>query len=84
MPKRPNRPSRAGPRRLRAPPGLSGQVRIGAPDGCANFLLPQVCAQIAAEHPEIELQIVALPRVINLSKREADLAIAVSPPPRAD
>lgn len=60
--------------------GLSGQVRIGAPDGCANFLLPQVCAQIAAEHPEIELQIVALPRVINLSKREADLAIAVSPP----
>ncbi|MZR13024.1 LysR family transcriptional regulator [Maritimibacter sp. DP07] len=60
--------------------GLSGQVRIGAPDGCANFLLPQVCARIAAEHPELELQIVALPRVINLSKREADLAIAVSPP----
>nr|WP_255553615.1 LysR family transcriptional regulator [Maritimibacter sp. DP1N21-5] len=60
--------------------GLSGQIRIGAPDGCANFLLPQVCAAIAREHPEIELQIVALPRVINLSKREADLAIAVSPP----
>lgn len=60
--------------------GLSGQVRIGAPDGCANFVLPQVCARIAAEHPEIELQIVALPRVINLSKREADLAVAVSPP----
>lgn len=60
--------------------GLSGQVRIGAPDGCANFLLPRVCAHIAREHPEIELQIVALPRIINLSKREADLAIAVSPP----
>ncbi len=60
--------------------GLSGQVRIGAPDGCANFVLPQVCARIARAHPEIELQIVALPRVINLSKREADLAIAVSPP----
>ncbi|MCI2398816.1 LysR family transcriptional regulator [Aliiroseovarius subalbicans] len=59
---------------------LSGQVRIGAPDGCANFLLPQVCAAIAARHPDLELQIVALPRVINLSKREADLAIAVSPP----
>lgn len=60
--------------------GLSGQIRIGAPDGCANFLLPRVCAAIAREHPEIELQIVALPRIINLSKREADLAIAVSPP----
>lgn len=60
--------------------GLSGQVRIGAPDGCANFLLPQVCAAIARDHPEIELQVVALPRVINLSRREADLAITVSPP----
>lgn len=60
--------------------GLSGQVRIGAPDGCANFLLPQVCARIAQQHPDLELQIVALPRVINLSKREADLAVAVSPP----
>jgi len=59
---------------------LSGQVRIGAPDGCANFILPQVCAAISTRHPELDLQIVALPRVINLSKREADLAVAVSPP----
>ncbi len=60
--------------------GLSGQIRIGAPDGCANFLLPQVCAAIAAENPDLELQIVALPRVVNLSRREADMAIAVSAP----
>lgn len=59
---------------------LSGQVRIGAPDGCANFVLPQVCAAISRAHPELDLQIVALPRVINLSKREADMAVAVSPP----
>ncbi len=60
--------------------GLSGQIRIGAPDGCATYLLPQVCAQIARAHPRLDLQIVALPRVFNLSKREADLAIAVTPP----
>ncbi|MFZ5961440.1 LysR family transcriptional regulator [Thalassococcus sp. BH17M4-6] len=60
--------------------GLSGQIRIGAPDGCANFLLPQVCAAIARDNPALEVQIVALPRVVNLSKREADMAIAVSPP----
>ncbi len=59
---------------------LSGQIRIGAPDGCANFLLPQVCAAIVAENPDLEVQIVALPRVFNLSKREADMAIGVSPP----
>jgi DNA-binding transcriptional LysR family regulator len=60
--------------------GLSGQVRIGAPDGCATYVLPQVCAAIAAANPGLEIQIVALPRVFNLSKREADMAIAVSRP----
>ena len=59
---------------------LSGQVRIGAPDGSANYLLPQVCAAIAADNPQLELQIVALARVFNLSKREADMAVALSPP----
>lgn len=59
---------------------LSGQIRIGAPDGCANFLLPQVCAAIARDNPELEIQILAQPRVVNLSKREADMAISVSPP----
>ncbi|CUH77101.1 LysR family transcriptional regulator [Tropicibacter naphthalenivorans] len=60
--------------------GLSGQIRIGAPDGCANFLLPQVCARIAEANPELEVQILSLPRVVNLSRREADMAIAVSAP----
>jgi len=59
---------------------LSGQIRIGAPDGCANYLLPQVCAQITRTNPELDLQIVALPRVFNLSRREADMAIGVSMP----
>jgi len=59
---------------------LSGQIRIGAPDGCANFILPQVCAEISEQNPDLDIQIVALPRVFNLSKREADLAIGVSQP----
>jgi DNA-binding transcriptional LysR family regulator len=59
---------------------LRGQIRIGAPDGAANFLLPQVCAEMAIAHPELDIQIVALPRVFNLSRREADMAIGVSSP----
>ncbi len=59
---------------------LSGQVRIGAPDGCANFVLPQVCKALAEAHPDLDLQIVALPRVFNLTRGEADLAIGVSSP----
>ncbi|EAQ01474.1 Transcriptional regulator, LysR family protein [Pseudooceanicola batsensis HTCC2597] len=60
--------------------GLSGQIRIGAPDGVANFLLPQVCARILDANPELEIQIVALPRLFNLSRREADMAVTVSAP----
>ncbi|MEM9392420.1 MAG: LysR family transcriptional regulator [Pseudomonadota bacterium] len=71
---------RAGAGALAGSEGLRGTIRIGAPDGCANFLLPQVCAALAKTHPDLEIQIVALPRVVNLTKREADMAITVSPP----
>ncbi|GGL93449.1 LysR family transcriptional regulator [Pseudooceanicola nanhaiensis] len=59
---------------------LSGQIRLGAPDGVANFLLPQVCSAIVERNPDLDVQIVALPRLFNLSRREADMAITVSPP----
>lgn len=59
---------------------MQGQIRVGAPDGCANFLLPQVCARIVEQHPDLDVQIVALPRLFNLSRREADMAIGVSAP----
>ena len=59
---------------------LSGQIRLGAPDGAANYLLPQICAAIVEANPDLDVQIVALPRVFNLSRREADMAIGVSWP----
>jgi len=62
---------------------LAGQIRIGAPDGTANYLLPQVCARISIDNPDLDIQIVAQPRVINLSRREADMAITVSAPTAA-
>lgn len=71
---------RAGEGALAGVEGLRGTIRIGAPDGCANFLLPLVCGELAERHPDLELQIVAVPRVVNLTKREADMAITVSPP----
>jgi DNA-binding transcriptional LysR family regulator len=59
---------------------LTGTIRVGAPDGCANFLLPQVLAPIAEAHPELEVQVVALPRLFDLGRREADMAVGVSAP----
>ena len=59
---------------------LSGAVRIGAPEGCATYLLPQVTAVMAAANPGLEIEIVALPRMFDLNRREVDMAVAVSRP----
>jgi len=59
---------------------LSGTVRIGAPDGVSNYLLLDACDTLSRDNPDLQVQVVALPRMFSLSKREADLAITVSPP----
>lgn len=59
---------------------LSGTIRIGAPDGVSNYLLVDACDELSRDNPELQVQVVALPRMFSLSKREADLAITVSPP----
>lgn len=59
---------------------LAGAVRIGAPDGFGScFLAPRIGA-LCERHPELEVQLVAMPRVFSLSKREADIAISLSRP----
>jgi DNA-binding transcriptional LysR family regulator len=59
---------------------ISGNFRNGAPDGLSNFVLPRVVADIQKQHTELDIQILSLPRVFNLSRREVDLAIMVTPP----
>ncbi|MCU0791070.1 MAG: LysR family transcriptional regulator [Nitratireductor sp.] len=59
---------------------LSGAVRIGAPEGAAAYLLAEAATELCRAHPLLELQIVALPRQFSLSRREADMVIAVSAP----
>lgn len=59
---------------------LSGIVRVGAPDGFGATFLAARLARLAASHPELELQLVAMPRLLSLSKREADIAVTLAPP----
>lgn len=59
---------------------LAGVVRIGAPDGFGtHFLAPRISA-LCTRHPLLDLQIVAMPRIFSLSKREADIAIGLARP----
>lgn len=59
---------------------VSGSVRIGAPDGFGSIFLAPRLAELSAASPDLQLQLIILPRVLNLSNREADIAIAYSPP----
>lgn len=62
------------------PQGVSGTVRVGAPGGVAHQVLSPALVNLAARHADLRLELVALPRIFSLSKREADLALALTPP----
>ncbi len=62
------------------PEPLSGTVRIGAPDGVTNYLLVDACWALVRDNPDLQVQVVSVPRVFSMSQREADLVITVSPP----
>ncbi len=59
---------------------LSGAVRIGAPDGFGTWFLAARIGALCRRYPDLDLQIVAMPRVFSLSKREADIAISLERP----
>jgi DNA-binding transcriptional LysR family regulator len=59
---------------------VSGVVRIGAPEGFGSYFLAPRLARLAEAHPQLEIELVAISGVLSLSKREADLAVALSPP----
>jgi DNA-binding transcriptional LysR family regulator len=59
---------------------LEGVVRLGAPDGFGSFFLAPRIHKLAHRHPKLELQLVAMPRVFSLAKREADVTVAVTRP----
>jgi len=59
---------------------IAGTVRIGAPDGLGNLVLAAELGGFAVAHPGLRIELVPLPRVFSLSRREADLAITLDPP----
>ena len=61
--------------------GLTGKVRIGTPEGFGTYFLAPRIARISDAYPGLEIELVANPRNFSLSKREADLAVGMAPPP---
>lgn len=60
---------------------LSGTVRIAATDMLAFWLLPEHLARLRAAYPGIEVEIVVGNEVLNLSRRETDIALRIGNTP---
>jgi DNA-binding transcriptional LysR family regulator len=59
---------------------VSGPVRIGTPDGFGVAFLASRLGELINRHPQLEIQLVPVPRSFSLSRREADIAITVDRP----
>ncbi|MEJ8810105.1 LysR family transcriptional regulator [Variovorax ureilyticus] len=62
--------------------GLSGLVRIGATEGFGTVVLAPQLALFAQQHPKLVIDLLAMPRLVHLSRREADIVISLERPAR--
>ncbi len=58
---------------------LTGTVRLGATEGFGSLFLAPQLSHFCERHPSIEVELLIMPRFINLSQREADLAVSIEP-----
>lgn len=59
---------------------LSGHLRVGCTEAFGNYVLTPLMTDFQRRYPGITLDILPVPRFISLSKREADIAIALERP----
>jgi DNA-binding transcriptional LysR family regulator len=59
---------------------VEGLVRIGAPDDFGNLFLAKHIGELQRLHPGLKIELMTLPYTLSVSKREADIAIAVQRP----
>ncbi len=61
---------------------LAGVVRVGATEGYGTVMLAPQLSRLVAQHPRLVIDLLAVPRVVNLSRREADIVITLERPTR--
>jgi DNA-binding transcriptional LysR family regulator len=59
---------------------LTGTVRIGAPDGFSTYYLAAAFRDFLERHPGILIQLVPMPQVIPLARREVDIVVVLDKP----
>jgi DNA-binding transcriptional LysR family regulator len=61
---------------------LQGKIRVTAPEGMTVQVLPKLFVDFCRQHPEVSIEIAGGSTAVDLTRREADIAIrATSKPP---
>lgn len=60
----------------------SGLVRVGTTEGLGTQLLAPALARLTLQWPQLSVDLLALPRLLHLSRREADIVISLERPKR--
>lgn len=59
---------------------LTGEIRMGATEAFGSYFLAPQLAHFCTRHPAITVDLLPMPRNVNLSKREADVSVTVDRP----
>ncbi len=59
---------------------LTGEIRLGTTEGFGSFFVAPHLAHFCTRHPAITVDLLPMPRHVNLSKREADASITIDRP----
>ncbi|MDP4532889.1 LysR family transcriptional regulator [Marinobacter salarius] len=59
---------------------LSGEIRVGATEAFGTFFLAPHFARFCKLHPSTSVDLLPMPRNLNLTKREADLLVTIDRP----
>src|SRR5699024_5125538 len=59
---------------------LSGQVRVGATEAYGVLMLSKQLTQLSKRYPHLQIDLLALPRALQLSRNEADIVITLERP----
>lgn len=62
--------------------GVEGSVRLATPEAFGTYIVAPHVPLLQARHPELTLELAPESRSISLSKREADIAVMLGPPPK--
>ena len=63
---------------------VRGRVRITTVESIAAHLLAPQLPRLFARHPELEVEVICTPRVLDIARGVADVAIRVGPPSEPD